>query len=746
MATRFDFSKISILFVICSLALITPSHGSDDERKVYIVYMGNLVATNRSAEAYHTKMLEEVVGSRFAAQSLVRSYKRSFNGFAAYLTPQEHEKLAGHEEVVSIFPSTTYKLQTTRSWDFIGFPENVTRNPTIESDTIIGVIDSGIWPESQSFTDKGFGPVPKKWKGVCSGGTNFTCNNKIIGARYYNTMSPNDTTARDNVGHGSHTSSIAAGVPVRGASFYGIAEGTARGGAPSARIAVYKVCHKDSCGAVDLLAALDDAIADGVDIITISLGGDPLELKSDVIAIGSFHAAQHGVLVVQSAGNGAAKATVASVAPWIFSVGASSTDRGIITRVALGNGSILTGKSVNSFDFKGKSFPLAYGKDVTIKCNESSAMDCAPDCIVPSLVKGKIVLCRMYDYTFEVYNAGALGIIFNEESFLPDNEVDDDSDVAPIAAIGLKRKDFNVVEGYFNSTKSSEVNILTSESTKNLDAPRVAGFSSKGPSTIIPDILKPDITAPGMEILAAYSPLASPSEYDSDHRSVNYNIISGTSMSCPHVAGAAAYVKSFRPNWSPSAIKSALMTTARKLDPTKDQYAEFAYGAGQIDPIKAVDAGLVYETSTQDYITFLCNLGYDSATIKNMFKANATCPAKPATTIKDLNYPSMTSQIKTAKGSKSAVTFSEKFTRTVTNVGAGKSTYKATASAGPGYNISVTPSVLTFAATNEKKTFEVVVSGKIDYGKMLSASLEWSDGVHLVRSPIVVFPDNFFDS
>ncbi|KAL7091479.1 hypothetical protein ACP275_12G108600 [Erythranthe tilingii] len=434
-----------------------------------------------------------------------------------------------------------------------------------------------------------------------------------------------------------------------------------------------------------------------------------------------------------------------SLAPWILSVGASSTDRGIVTKVALGNGTVLTGKSVNSFSLNGKSFPLAYGKEVSRKCDEDDARDCYEDCLEPSLVKGKIVLCRLSDFIDEVFKAGAIGTVFLHETFLPQFQVDDVSDVLPLAAAGLKAKDFDLIQNYFNSTKSSEVNILTSETVRNLDAPRVAGFSSKGPNVIVLDILKPDVTAPGIEIIAAYSPLASPSDTDKDHRSVNYTVLSGTSMACPHVAGAAVYVKSFHPNWSPSTIKSALMTTAWRMDPKKDELAEFAYGAGHIDPIKALDPGLVYETLQGDYINFLCNMGYTSATIAKIFKTNATCPANPQTTIKDLNYPSMTSQIKTAKGSKSAVPFSEKFTRTVTNVGAGKSTYKATTSVGPAYNVTVVPSALTFAEVNEKKTFEVVISGTIEYGKMVSASLEWSDGVHKVRSPIVVYPDNFLD-
>ncbi|KAK6160016.1 hypothetical protein DH2020_003397 [Rehmannia glutinosa] len=501
--------------------------------------------------------------------------------------------------------------------------------------------------------------------------------------------------------------------------------------------------ERTSLATTDILAAFDDAIADGVDIITISVGGDyPVKLENDAVAIGSLHSLEKGILVVQSAGNSADKETISSVAPWIFSVAASSTDRGIVAKVALGNGTILSGKSVNAFSLNGTSFPLVYGKDVSRKCNESDAMDCAENCLENSLVKGKIVLCRLIDGVDEAFRAGALGSVSALESYIPDLPLSDVSYVVPVAASSLQTKDFPLVESYFRSTKSPKVDIMKSESVKNLDAPRVAGFSSKGPNNIIPDILKPDITAPGIEILAAYSPEAAPSDNYNDLRMVNYNILSGTSMSCPHVAGAGAYVKSFHPSWSPSAIKSAIMTTAWIMDSRKDPLAEFAYGAGQIDPVKAVDPGLVYETFTEDYIKLLCSLGYDSTKLKQIFGVNTTCPAGPQTTPKDLNYPSMTSQIKTSGGNKN-VTFSEKFARTVTNVGPEKSTYKVTTSTSPEYNITVTPNVLTFGATNEKESFDVIISGKITNGKMVSASLEWSDGVHKVRSPIVVYPDNF---
>ncbi|KAL3824159.1 hypothetical protein ACJIZ3_020188 [Penstemon smallii] len=707
--------------------------------------MGNLDEKHESPSSHHFNILQEVVDISLVRQSLVRSYTRSFNGFAAYLTPQEQEKLADHEEVVSVFPSKTFQLQTTRSWDFMGFSEHVHRNPMVE--------------KSLSFNDKGLGPPPKKWKGVCKGGFNFTCNNKIIGARYYSSFS-----ARDTVGHGTHTASTAAGKMVINASFNGIAYGVARGAVPASRIAAYKVCKPIlGCSSVELLGAFDDAIADGVDLITISIGGSHAgELENDPISIGSFHASQKGILVIQSAGNSGYRGSVASIAPWIFTVAASTTSRGIVTKVTLGNGSILAGKSVNSFKFRETTFPLVYGKEASSpgQCLEQSAKSvnssvkksshfilfrshffqllnllnfrrCEASCLQKDLVKGKVVLCDIFGGRQEALRAGALGSIGLQD------DANDVSVVVPLPASPLTKHDFSVIQSYYNSTKAPTVNILTSESIINLDAPRVASFSSRGPNNIIPDILKPDVTAPGVEILAAFSPMASPSRDFSDHRSVQYSILSGTSMSCPHVAGAAAYVKSLHPDWSPSAIKSALMTTAWRMNVTHNQDAEFAYGSGHIDPVKAANPGLVYETVQEDYIKMLCGLRSDTSTLKNLFGRNVNCSEEFMINPKDLNYPSMTINIGTYHSNKS-IPFSEKLTRTVTNVGQANSTYKAKTSISSDYSINVNPSILTFGELNEKKTFEVTISGKLT-GNMISAALEWSDGVHNVRSPLVVY-------
>ncbi|KAJ4964338.1 hypothetical protein NE237_024277 [Protea cynaroides] len=561
---------------------------------------------------------------------------------------------------------------------------------------------------------------------------------KIIGARVYSDTETSKS-ARDLLGHGTHTASTVAGNLVSDVGFYGLAQGNARGGVPSARIAVYKVCGDDgACSDYSLLAAFDDAIADGVDIISISIGGmGATPFDSDSIAIGAFHAMEKGILTSHSTGNdGPSKQTTASVAPWLLSVAASSTDRHIISKVSLGDGTILQGHTINSFILNGTTHPLLYGKEVTKTCSEDDARRCEFGCLDSSLVKGKIILC---DDNFEEIPSGsphALGTIISTPF------VYDYSTISPLAATQLSSEDGLRVKSYWNSTKNPQANILKSEAVNDLSAPTVVSFSSRGPNPITQDILKPDITAPGVEILAAYSPVSPPSTTsdDSDTRSVKYSILSGTSMSCPHATGAAAYVKSFHPDWSASAIKSALMTTARSMNATTNPDAEFAYGAGHIDPVKAVDPGLVYVAFKDDYIKFLCNIGWSATRISIISGDNNTCPESSRGTSIDLNYPSMAVNLPP-----SSTAFAINFPRRVTNVGSPNSTYKASFISDSKINISVKPEVLSFTSLNEEKSFVVTVSGNgVPQGSMASASLVWSDGTHTVRSPIVVYSMIFF--
>ncbi|KAK9734759.1 hypothetical protein RND81_04G161400 [Saponaria officinalis] len=727
MFTHKDFSIIFII-TLCVLNLRFSVEINNDI-KDYIVYLGS-TSDEYFVTSQHINILKQVVEGRSAEETLIRSYTRSFSGFAAKLTTKEYETLKSRKEVLSVFPNRKHQIQTTRSWDFLGVPKPAPQQQVAESNIVVGVIDSGIWPESPSFNDQGLNPfVSKKWKGGCFGGQNFTCNKKIIGARSY----ISGKTARDEIGHGSHTASIAAGQVVDNTSFFGIANGTARGGVPSARIAVYNVCEVSGCPDEAIMAAFDDAVADGVDVISLSIGGGPYRLSEDSITIGSFHAMQQGILTVQSAANSAFPGSIESVAPWIFSVAASTTDRRIGDKIVLGDGTTLIGATVNSFTLKGNQIPLVYGKTASTHCDEDSAKLCLKTCLDERLVKGKIVICNDPFSWEEAIKAGAVGVVGKAGLV-------NVAYITPLPAAVLTNSEFDKLISYLSSTQTPTANILKSEAIADKSAPSIAFFSSRGPNKIASDILKPDITAPGVEILGAYSPIAPVSGFSVDKRKVTYSVLSGTSMSCPHVTGAAAYLKSLHPDWSPAAIKSSLMTTANPMSPKDDPTgtlfsygSEFAYGSGHLNPVKAVNPGLVYEATKDDYITFLCKLGDDDI---GTFTGNQTtqCPKESDQTPKDVNYPSMSTRV-TPKNPINVT-----FTRIVTNVGVANSTYTSKVTSDSKIKVTVEPSTLSFTSLKETKSFNVTVVGSgLPKQSMATASLIWSDGIHGVRSPIVVY-------
>lgn len=273
-------------------------------------------------------------------------------------------------------------------------------------------------------------------------------------------------------------------------------------------------------------------------------------------------------------------------------------------------------------------------------------------------------------------------------------------------------------------------------------APMVAAFSSRGPSVAGPEIVKPDIAAPGMNILAGWSPFSSPSLLRSDPRRVQFNIISGTSMACPHISGIAALIKSVHGDWSPAMIKSALLTTASTTDnrnqPIRDVGAgpnsaatAFDFGAGHVDPTTAVDPGLVYDLSTVDYLNYLCSLNYTSERILLFSATNYTCPATPG----DLNYPSFALNL--ANGAKLKTVRSYK--RTVTNVGSPACEYMAHVEEPKGVEVRVEPKVLKFQKVRERLSYTVTFVAEASRSSSSSfGALVWISDKHKVRSPIAV--------
>ncbi|XP_021820185.1 subtilisin-like protease SBT1.8 [Prunus avium] len=765
-AIRFITRKMGLYNVISLLLLmllqITNAASNAEEYQTYIIHMdhSHKPAYFLTHEAWHRSTLKSLSSTspadRDDSEMLLYSYSHVMHGFSARLTPSQLSKLESSSAHVATYPESFGKMFTTHSPKFLGLRQNLGLWPAASygQDVIIGIIDSGIWPESESFGDKGMSEVPERWKGACENGTAFTpslCNKKLIGARSFSkgleaagisiSKEYDYDSPRDFLGHGTHTSSTAAGNHVLSASHFGYAKGTARGVAPRAHVAMYKVLwasDSEKSAATDVLAGMDQAISDGVDIMSLSIGFDFLPYYNDIIAIGALSAIEKGIVVVCAAGNdGWAENSTYNGAPWITTVGAGTLDRSFTATLTLDNGLTVEGESYFPESVYISDKPLYYGKD-----NASKAI-CYYGALDPKEVAGKVVLCDNTMKTDvdgqkeEVRSAGAYaGIFMTDMSLLDPQDFVIPALIVPISTGALIRE-------YATQANTTKVKTLTFVHT-NLGikpAPQVAFFSSRGPDPITPGILKPDILAPGVDVLAAVAPNRLFIEVNNYNLASDYQLMSGTSMAAPHVAGVAALLKAVHREWSPAAIRSAIMTTAYSLDNTKttikDQWGglpatPLEFGAGHINPNRAMNPGLIYDMDVQDYIEFLCGLGYTAEQMSAVIRRNQwSCHQQPA----ELNYPSFIAIFNGTDGSPKAKNFS----RVVTNVGDGTSIYKAFLEVPSGMKIAVEPSSLTFTGKNQEQGFVLRVEIDNDAPKVTYGYLKWIDQQnHIVSSPVVV--------
>ncbi|XP_057842560.2 subtilisin-like protease SBT1.7 [Cryptomeria japonica] len=759
-------SLFSLALFVSLIALTTTV--SEEIRKPYIVYMNKSTKPLHFSlhEYWYVSLINEATsGSGSDDESLLLyTYDIVLDGFAAKLSRAEAARLESMESCLAVIPSSVSQMHTTRSPQFLGLGgshNNFWPQSHYGKDVIVGVIDTGIWPESESFNDRGLGPVPAKWKGVCQSGEMFNsshCNRKLIGARYFfkgyeahgHKLSKSEIkSARDSEGHGTHCASTAVGSKVGGASFNGFANGTARGMAPQARLAVYKVLWLNGADASDLTAAIEMAVSDGVDIISMSIGKPEVPFYEDSKAIGAFKAMAKGVLLSLSAGNdGPFNTAIENTSPWMMTVGASSIDRKFPAAVRLGNHEMYRGSSLSQATQVTERLPLLY-----LSHNKSTRRCQGLD---GSMFNGKILLCdnayrNIYSDSVGVASqkavsmlkkvstaakqVGVAGLIWATEPLSGAQEIIDGNGLPSISvgfAVGKK------IKAYINSTSNPTAAIKPSGLTvkgKAVTAPLVVSFSGRGPSREFPHILKPDVIAPGLDILAAVKK--------------GYEFMSGTSMSCPHVSGLAALIRGVHPSWSPAAIKSALMTSAyirdNKNQPIKDVVTlkaadPFALGAGHVNPAAAMDPGLVYDLAPSDYIHFLCTLNYtDKQIALLMDNHKISCPrSSNLEDAADLNYPSFTLFFNSTRLPKVVVR-----RRTVTNVGAAGSTYKVQVEEPSGMKVSVEPATLEFTKENQKLNFRVIFQSAVIKAKEEATfgEISWNcvrGGTHVVRSPVVV--------
>lgn len=731
--------------------------------------------------SYLDKKQSDVLATIDPANVTAR-YDVVLNGFAANLTDAEVRALKKNSGVLNIEADAMQTLHTSYTPHFIGLDapgglwSQVGGIGAAGENMIIGMIDSGVWPEDSSFADKVdadgapthdpsgtlvYGPPPAKWKGIgCEikpGILAANCNNKLIGIRAYtraataNTLeftSGRDGTQEAGGGHGSHTASTVAGNVGVAASINNIPMGNMSGVAPRARIAAYKVCWaiapgSSTCPSSNSVSAINQAVKDGVDAINYSIGpttgGGTF---TDATAVAFLNATNAGVFVAASAGNsGPATYPASNLGPWNATVAASTHDRTVGAVAHTGAGNDYVGASVNqtlvgTTPLITSTAAAKSGADLNLADLCYGAADGAVT-LDPAKVTGKIVVCTRgvsarVNKSLAVAQAGGVGMI------LADNGAGLVAEVHSVPTIHVNAADGAAVKAYANGTADAVASLGIAQTRfGDVLAPQIAGFSSRGPNVADNNILKPDLAAPGVDIVAAYGATMTSAEVTAlknggTTTKTGANMISGTSMASPHIAGLGLLLKQLHPTWSPAAIKSALMTTA--VDTYDDGVnaalgwsatanangrLPWAQGAGQIVPIRAADPGLVYDANALDYARFTCglNLGLYTA---------ATCNAIGSISPQNLNLPSLTA---------ASVLGVQTLTRTVTNVGATASTYNASATMN-GFDVLVTPATLTLnpgasASFTVRLTRTTAPLDTWAYG-----SLTWSDGVHSVRSPL----------
>lgn len=751
-------------------------------------------------QSYAAQLVEEqdkVLRRAGSDVELVYRYQYGLNGFAARMHPSQAHKLESAPEVLQVWEDEIRPLATNFSLEFLDLFDNdagLRGGLALDGDGIvIGVIDSGIYPEHPALQDTREADRPKlcqgdwaqnsflglwlchrydkledvqlfeppeNWNGLCETGEQFTtsnCNNKLIGARYFiegaAASGPIDEdeirSARDVDGHGTHTATTAAGNRVR-ASIFNAFIGRVEGVAPGARVAVYKACWlrpddvRASCNTSDLANAIDAAVADGVDILNYSVGSSVLSITApDDIAL--LAATKAGVFTVVAAGNdGPNFGTIGSPAgaPWVITAAASSRD-GTASSEALELKSPPNIAGLYAIKEANFTPPLLDrgpidaalilvddAEDVLDGGAEGTTIDACEPLVNDADISGKIAFIQRGGCSFDTKianadDAGAIAVVIYNIAGDP-IVMNGSSDLSDIPAVMIGQADGNLILSEIDA--GNEVTalldaglLLTEQDTGNI----VPSFSSRGPGPA-PDILKPDVTAPGVNILAGFTPDAA-----NVTQGEEFGYLSGTSMSTPHVAGVAALLMQEHPDWNPTAIKSALMTSARQSVNTADGESPanpFDFGAGHIVPNVAVDPGLAYEASDDEFDAFACGTGSPAVAPE---RCDELAAASVSFLPSDLNQPAI---------AVARLASERTVSRRVTNLSDASESYSASVVAPAGIGVNIVPASIT-VAPGQSVPFDVILnyqSGPLDLWRF--GSLTWTGTEHSVYSPIAVRP------
>jgi subtilisin family serine protease len=730
---------------------------------------------------------QQAVRASVADAPVSYTYSVVLNGFAAMLTDDEVRALQTRTDVASVTPDTPRQLDTTYTSHFLGLDKTdglwtkLGGKTKAGENMIIGVVDGGIWPENPAYADRvdadgkptfdnggtlAYDAPPARWAGTCQTGEGFTaanCNNKLIGAQFFDATYrslPQYTThwtdfrsPRDSIGgnlghggHGTHTSSTAGGNTGAEAIVSGVNLGPVSGMAPRARIAMYKVCWtfndatdptggKNSCFTGDSVAAIEKAVVDGVNVINFSISGGTS--VTDPVEQAFLHASNAGVFVSASAGNDGPSNAVAHISPWQATIAASTHNRELQSDVVLGNGNKYTGASMITTPLP--SAPMITSEQAALAGSSANAATLcyskswvsadwpvAKQVLDPAKVAGKIVTCTRgtndrLDKSRAVAEAGGVGMV----------EIDNGAgliaEVHSVPTVHVSAADGAIIKAYAAGQDPSASMTKFVTGTSSVKAPVVASFSSRGPNRYDGNQLKPDLAAPGVDIIAAVTPQMTSAQradvVNGTAAPVNaWASYQGTSMAAPHVAGIAALLKQQHPDWTPAMIKSALMTTATDTFPDAIASGDtrgilpFGQGAGHINPNGAMDPGLVFNAMQADYQKYMCGLGVVTNCAGGQIAGY------------NLNLPSI---------SVGNVLGTVTVTRSVTNVGATAATYTPGGSM-QGFSMSVSPSSLV-VQPGETKSFNLTLTRTTAANNVWQfGQLRWSDGAgHVVRIPVV---------
>ncbi|MDX1435438.1 MAG: S8 family serine peptidase [Anaerolineales bacterium] len=676
-----------------------------DATEAYLSYL-------EGAQAQFLADMESLAGRSIDVRF---SYKHAFNGLALELTKNEAKAAAAMAGVRMVqkdfmrYPTTDVGPQwigADNIWDGTatgGLPGTMGEGVTV------GVIDTGINLDHESFAE--VGPVDGyvhtnplgsgNFLGLCNSdpGT-WVCNDKLIG---YYIMTGEST--EDTDGHGSHTSSTAAGNIVTATLNISVTNPytyTAQiaGVAPHANIIHYDGClDGGGCPGSALVMAINQTVADGVvDVINYSIGGGTSDPWNDADSQAFLGTVAAGIVPVTSAGNsGPDPSTVGSPgdSPWLLTVGASTHNRAFPNSIQN-----MSGGTSPPADAQGKGITITYGPANMVYAGDFGDALCLNPFAANTWTNGEIVVCdrgtnARVQKGVNVLSGGAGGMVLANVD--PGQSVNSDPHILPAVHVSSAHGDairtwLSSGSGHTGTISGAAVDL----SPANGDV--MAGFSSRGPLiNTASDIIKPDVTNPGVDILAAYRTGSGPPG-NVEPWMDEYNVVSGTSMSSPHTAGSAALVVALHPDWTPAEVKSALMSTAKTSGVLKEDGTTpadpFDMGAGRVDLNYAGQTGLVLDETAADFTAANPTMGGDPRTLNLASMADDDC----VTTCS--------------------------WTRVLNNTQNTATTWTASTSAGGGMIVSVDPVTFTVAA-NASVTLTVTAdvsgatSGIWNFGEVL---------------------------